>query len=121
MHARTATRSRTPGTTTRTGQPVTANGPARDEDLQDACEADAELLAALDQTGWPLHTSERRDFYHRIRAFPAEVLPPPPKASGKPRTRSRIYGSIGQRDGTSARKRSNSRGRHFKRFSVVTT
>ena len=27
----------------------------------------------VDKTGWPPHPSERRDFYHRIRAFPPEV------------------------------------------------
>jgi hypothetical protein len=26
-----------------------------------------------DRSGWPPHPSERRDFYHRIRAFPPEV------------------------------------------------
>ena len=26
-----------------------------------------------DRSGWPPHPSERRDFYHRIRVFPADV------------------------------------------------
>jgi hypothetical protein len=33
----------------------------------------AEALATLDRSGWPPHPAERRDFYHRIRAFPPEV------------------------------------------------
>jgi DNA (cytosine-5)-methyltransferase 1 len=31
------------------------------------------LLAPPDGSGWPPHPAERRDFYHRIRAFPPEV------------------------------------------------
>jgi DNA (cytosine-5)-methyltransferase 1 len=30
-------------------------------------------LVKQDRSGWPAHPSERRDFYHRIRAFPPEV------------------------------------------------
>jgi hypothetical protein len=33
----------------------------------------ADTHATRDLTGWPLHPSERRDFYHRIRVVPAAV------------------------------------------------
>jgi hypothetical protein len=33
----------------------------------------ADTSPVRDLTGWPLHPSERRDFYHRIRVFPPEV------------------------------------------------
>ncbi len=33
----------------------------------------ANALCAADRSGWPSHPGERRDFDHRIRAFPAEV------------------------------------------------
>jgi endonuclease III len=51
--------------------PVPARGPDtiwEEEDL-----TPAERLAAQDRSSWPPHPSERRDFYHRIRAFPSEV------------------------------------------------
>jgi DNA (cytosine-5)-methyltransferase 1 len=40
---------------------------------QDSGEAEQGMLGVPDRSGWPLHLSERRDFYHRIRTFPSEV------------------------------------------------
>jgi endonuclease III len=43
------------------------------DDEENGDSSDGAALAALDRSGWPPHASERRDFYHRIRAFPPEV------------------------------------------------
>ncbi len=47
--------------------------PAADDAPEPDDPASAEALAARDRTGWPLHPSERRDFYHRVRVFPPEM------------------------------------------------
>jgi endonuclease III len=39
----------------------------------ESSETEGQVVAAPDRSGWPPHRSERRDFYHRIRAFPPEV------------------------------------------------
>ncbi len=52
-------------------EPILAAGDAAPIEPDDP--ASAEALAARDRTGWPLHPSERRDFYHRIRVFPPEM------------------------------------------------
>src|SRR5882724_4523175 len=50
-------------------QPSPADAPPPEPDDP----ASAEALAARDRIGWPPHSSERRDFYHRIRVFPPEM------------------------------------------------
>jgi hypothetical protein len=84
MKARTAKHSR-PGLEPAPGQsgkararpargPATVSDPlAVEVEDPDSGEGGGETLAALDRSGWPPHPSERRDFYHRIRAFPPAV------------------------------------------------
>ena len=51
-----------------------AKAPAR-EDQTDVPDIESEEAAPLapDPSGWTPHPSERRDFYHRVRVFPAEI------------------------------------------------
>jgi hypothetical protein len=57
------------------GKKAGTAGPGLDQPVSPALvdEADEGTVEA-DLSGWTPHTSERRDFWHRIRAFPREVV-----------------------------------------------
>src|SRR5580704_13277232 len=44
-----------------------------EDDLSGPGGTPGHALTGPDAAGWPVHAQERRDFYHRIRAFPPEV------------------------------------------------